>query len=609
AAAAPSAAQETGALRWPLQFESAGTVEAAATLLGGAGEPRRFETRIEGALLASTVVEAGDSTIVAYRVDEVSVSFRADGVEVPDDAARIADALGRPAFAHVDPAGRIGAVRFDPELGPFQRGMVTFLLSSLQFAVPHAPAGRTWEIEEDEPNGRYVARYTVHDTAAGTHGPLLTIEKRKLRHLTPADAPLDPVAGMAVESSGALTARYDVARRRLVAAEGSESQTITIGGRRLARTETSLRLGTVDEAPADGPALAAALARSAPPSSLVAAEPGPAARAAEARRAIDGATFEATLAELARVEAEAGAPPAALRERLRAFAVLDPSAADSLAGVLARAPADSRALPAIGQALAAAGTEDAHRALGDALRRRLDERPVASLLIALLGSVNPATAAAEAALRELALETSGPGLALDGPDPDLAHAARLALGVLARQVAADSPERAAGIVEDLLAAYGPAPEGEAARRLLLALGNTGSPLAVGPARKHLRDPSPGIRAAAVGALRFVRDPAAESLILGTLAADSAPAVRLEALDALAFRPPTPAVLSARSRAAREDPDPGIRLVAIQSLWSDRAGNPEVEELVRMAADDDPSPEVRRRAAWLVGTTDGVIPVE
>lgn len=596
AAHAPSAAQEAVSARWPLQFESTGTAEAAATLLGGAGEPRRFETRIEGALLASTVLATDDSTIVAYRVDEVSVSFRVDGVEIPVDAGRIADALGRPAFATVDPVGRIGAVRFDPALGPFQRGMVGFLLSALQFAVPPAPADATWEIEESEPNGRYVARYSVHGTAAGSHGPVLTIEKRKVRHLVPADAPLDPVAGVAVEWSGALTARYDVARRRLVAAEGRESQSITLGGRPLARTETSVRLGAVEETAADAAGLAAALARATPPTSLMATTEPDAAREAEARREIGETTLEATLAELVSAEAEGAPPPAALQRRLGDFARLDPAAADSLAAVLARTPVGSLSTRAIGQALAAAGTEAAHTALAAVLRQRSDEPRVASLLVTLLGSARPVTAAAEAAVRELTLE---------GSEPELEHAARLALGVLARHLAAESPERAAAIVEELTAAHGPAPAGETARRLLLVLGNTGSPLALAPARAHLDDPSPGIRAAAVGALRFVRDPAAEMLILGTLVADSTPAVRRAALEALAFRPPTAALLAGLSRAARHDPEPDLRLAAVQTLWSNRAGRPEVEELVRGAAERDPSAEVRRRAAWLLGTTNGV----
>jgi HEAT repeat protein len=179
-----------------------------------------------------------------------------------------------------------------------------------------------------------------------------------------------------------------------------------------------------------------------------------------------------------------------------------------------------------------------------------------------------------------------------------AELAAQALGYLASQ---GTPEVAEGVAAELAARLeSQAPEGLEGK-LVEALGNSKSPLALGPIGERVASESPELRARAVVALRSFESEEAQSLIVEA-AQDSDADVRLAATLTLGSRDPS--VASEAVLTLLRDDDPQVRgqatsvagawLQADNIEWSEGARESLVEALNKVASEDS-ARAVRARA--------------
>jgi hypothetical protein len=111
----------------------------------------------------------------------------------------------------------------------------------------------------------------------------------------------------------------------------------------------------------------------------------------------------------------------------------------------------------------------------------------------------------------------------------------------------------------------------------------------------IADSSATLRAAAACALRWIDTSEAESLLTNSLTSDPDAAVRLEVAVALGFRNMNATMLQAHERAFQTDKDINVRLTVLNNLWEANEIFPQIRQLVKQAAANDASTEVRDMA--------------
>jgi HEAT repeat protein len=559
---------------------------------GGGALAHDFQTSVEGELEVTAAGPDRDTHVLAYRLRHPEVRLAADGELALDRAKALRAELARTHFAEVDRRGRVIAARLDPRLGGLPSSLVRTLLAATQVVLPEGDRPDSWEAEEDDPNGTYLAHYEA-DPGRGVR----TLRKTRLRY-RPTESS-DPVheftAPLVVRPSGGLTARFDARAGHLVSVEGTESTTLLVRDRVVARSETTVRLKLVRaETMTEGQEQALrdrrlAAGRTTVGVPLSAGESEQAREGLTHRTELGDSTAEGLLADLARAErGDKEVDETRLVLKLTALAYLHPEQSGALARSLADARSESVTMRVLSQALAESGRPEAQSALAGVLRARDRDLPALLFLIPALGMAKAPTQEAERALARLASDDR----------EEVRSTARLALGVMARSLARRDPARADAIVRWALDGLGKARSADERRQLLLVLGNAGSPRARPALRKHLSAPEPEVRAAAVGALRWLGGAEAESALCRALTADPDDSVRLEAAAAFELRRMTESALSAHAKALADE-SPTVRLAVLKNLARGRRTSPKAEALLKKAAESDAVEDVRKAAAELL----------
>ncbi len=569
----------------------------------GSGPAMSFETKVSGELSASVLEKSGEGAFIVYRIRGPVVSIKTGGQEAVSESNRVMTALARPLFALVGPDDRVISVRIDPKGGVFPQSIERSLIAATQFIVPVKNAGRLeWETEEDDTNGRYLARYEVVQPCS-VHEEMpaaAVIRKTKIKYL---DEQSQSSPGTAEPSakiipSGAVLGVFDCTAGRLLSLKGEESQVINIADKQVASTKIRFQIDFVRRERANREYLAflhhelVALEKVAKAVSLSWREPEEVSETALQKGKLGSATLEDLLSELRSNESEGMKPPGntQLFLKFKALLYLHPEASDRVAEVMIKAPAKSLTMNMLTEALAAVGHANAQKALVSVIRKRGDDIAALELLLPSLTKSASPTMLAEETLHYYAFTSS---------NSQLSGTARLLLGTMARTLSRSSPERAKKIIASLVGQLAKKPGTEQARQLLLALGNTGSVAALPDIRGFFADPSSRLRAAATLALRFIEGVEADDLLMRALTEDHESTVRFEAADALGYRQMTTETYRAQKKAFDSETDDFVRLVLVGNLWKARAQFPEASLIVKSAATSDRSMEVRKKAMLLV----------
>jgi HEAT repeat protein len=108
-----------------------------------------------------------------------------------------------------------------------------------------------------------------------------------------------------------------------------------------------------------------------------------------------------------------------------------------------------------------------------------------------------------------------------------------------------------------------------------------------------------LRTAAIAALGGFETRQADELLIKAVASDPAAEVRLEAITSLGLHQLSAATFAAQKQALLKDSEENVRLVALKNLWRGQEAFPEIRLLVKVAAEQDSSKEVRRVAASII----------
>jgi hypothetical protein len=564
--------------------KSAGVKPPAAS----SGLAHSFETAIQGELVVTALHQNAGRAIIAFNLRRPLVGLQADGQKAEAEAETIKIALAREIFAEVNYRGQVLGARFDPATSSLSQSFARALLAATQFVFPdaQAPAPVEWETQEEDLNGQYLARYRAEPDAnqrATEPAPaqMRMYRKTKIRYLPPdRKAGFDEDESQAIITPGGdMLACFDLKSGRLVSLIGSESQTISVAGKKVAQTKTTLNLRYLRKETPSQAELSALRAANAAREKIAAAVPLSAAESKEEREAaiqraeLGTATLDSLLADLAKAEslpdqAEAETP---LYLKFKALVYLHPEVSPSLGQRLIAAEPGGLTMRILTGSLGAVDHVVAQAALVMAMQARLKDWPALSLLIPTLGAARSPALQTEEALRDLAAHSS---------NREIASAAQLALGAVARNLAEKSPERAARIVDDAIRQIEASSSEEEAGQLLLALGNAGSARALPVITRFIAIPSSTLRAAAAFALRWIASSQADELLTQTLSSDPDAKVRLEAAVALGFREMSGVTFEAQKRALLTDKAESVRLAVLRNLWQARDAFPEARRLVR-----------------------------
>jgi HEAT repeat protein len=242
------------------------------------------------------------------------------------------------------------------------------------------------------------------------------------------------------------------------------------------------------------------------------------------------------------------------------------------------------------KALSTIGHPQAQGALVEAIRAHSQDKTALFALINPLATVSEPTQQAEETLWNLAFNSR---------DPEITAMAQLALGAQARRLSATSPERVAKIVDRFIQEIKGSPSPQVTKQLLLALGNAGSSRALPEISKFVTNSSADLRAIALHALRFIDSPQAETLLLKALSSDQDSSVRIAAATSMGYREMTKSSFKAQAQIFSKDSNVTVRLKVLENLWKSHKTFPEARNLVKKAASEDRSEEIRKAARNII----------
>jgi HEAT repeat protein len=308
------------------------------------------------------------------------------------------------------------------------------------------------------------------------------------------------------------------------------------------------------------------------------------------RSELGQATLESLLYDLKNTEEAGKRSDTTLYLKFKALVYLHPEKSTTLGVLLISAPPNSLTMRIISEALGNVGHLQAQEALVTAIRARLEEPAAVLKLLKSLGSADLPTRLAEETMRKLATGY---------PDWNISATATLSLGVMARKLVKTSPERSDRIIQWAISELNSSTTVNRKRLFILVLGNSGVVQALPAITKYVSDPSPGVRSSAASALRLIDSKKADELLTRFLLFDPAEKVRLEAVFAFSLRKFTPTVFDLHKQAFLEDRAEIVRLAALENIWNVHENFPEARRIVKQAADNDPSEEVRKAAKYIM----------
>jgi hypothetical protein len=562
-----------------------------------------YETNIDGTFTATVLEDKPEGALVAYRLTSADLRVTGDGAVLVWADAIKAD-LAKEMFGLVSPQGRVLSVRFDKDVIYASQTFGRTLLGITQFVLPNAPGSdlRQWDSQEDDPAGQYTAHYlTTTDSASGPMRAFkgsAVFKKVKTQYVEPIESrKSNRVQGSRILEPGeGFSAEFDFGAGRLKSFEGTEVQDVVQAGKLIGHAENTVRVEFIRE-DTPGRAEMSSLAQkyteleSTDAVPLSATPPEEMQQRAIQINTLGDSTLQSLLPELRAVEESQGQPNTTeLYLRLKALIYLHPETSEVFGRILTTTTANSTTMNLVAEALGSAGSPLAQQALVTAIKARPDDEAAFAKLSFILAQTKTPTQQAENALSDVAFR---------GPETDIVKTAQLMLGAMARNIDQSDPDRAAKVVDRLIAQLGSSSAPNVQRRLLSALGNSGSTQAIPVIKQFTNDASPDLRGGAAYALRWVDSDEADDLLSTIIDTDSDPSVRLQALSALRYRDVNQKTFDAEERVFLLGMVESLRLAVLKNLWAARETFPKVVDIAKRAAGSDVSKEVRKAASDLI----------
>ena len=566
-----------------------------------APETQGFKTSLKGSLLVTMLKMEGTEALLACSLQESDLEITYNEMKATADATRVSAALERGFYATVNPQGKVVRIEFAAGTDATSQSFVRTLVAALQFVTPTPEiAAGSWEVEEEDPNGTYLAHYQRQEgnDKCKEKPSQQAFTKKKIKYLPRTSSPHSRtvIVPVTIVPQGQSVIQLDAETGRMLSLRGTERQVISAAGRTLADSKSELTATLTSSSnlsEEEMRAISATRERLSPElitTSLFETKRDKAAEARYWQELLGTATWDSLRESLAGADSMAHQPKAELAEKLEALCRLRPESCGELGLILETAPYRGDSFRMVMIALGRAGSAKAQMALIKGLHARRDEAPAMVLLIGVLPMLERPTRETEVALRELAFG--------DG-NSRVTQSAQFALGTLAHRLAETSPDRASDIVNEIARRLELTSSLSGKERLLGALGNAGTREALAVIRQHLAGSNVDLRAAALSVLVRVNPSQANELLEKHLMNDADEAVRLAAAREISSRKATAATFDAQKRAFQKDEAASVRAMLLSGLWEARTDFPEAESIIKKASKMDKSKEVQKIARNLV----------
>ncbi len=569
------------------------------------------------AQLAMSVLDTKDNRLtVSYRFINPVFELDMNGSDTPDLAEALSQSLNGMILSSMDPRGRILSVFFDPRMSRPAQNFAKSLLARIQFVFPDRAVSaktRSWEVQEDDPNGEYTAHYESIDRPRGPGSPKESSERRTFRktrrnYVLPdtGQRPSGQTTKGTIVPSGSFDALFDVRAGFLERLTGSETDSVFIGDRKVSQSDTSMQL-VLQRAETLRPLeLAELLTQGEERRATV--KPVPLSGSLsqeEADRLLELSTLGretigSLLAELGQSDARGDKRNSSLYLKFRALANLHPETCETLGQHLIEAPPKSLTRRILMDALGSAKCPEAQAALVNVIRSMSMDASLQAEILAKLAMTDQPTLLAENTLRDLAAQ---------GPDRSTFGNAIVGLGTMAYKLRDRDPSRARKIVDWITAQIEPSTPEPVVKLLLMSLGNSGSVGALPTLAEYLGNPSTNLRSIATAGLRWIEDDRVDELLAGMLKSDPESSVRANAVFALGFRRPIPLTTDAQKAALARDSSALVRLSVLENFWKIRQELPDFNQLLKQTAESDASADVRKAASDMLAKSSQKIPTK
>lgn len=557
--------------------------------------------RMSGSLVWRVYDRAQDGMVlVGVTPSRVRLDVVQDGTAVdPASASEPARALERESFVRMSPRGELIDLLFPADMEDRESNLFKTLVLEMQVILPDTPSS-TWEVEEEDATGRFLADYEGEAPRPEDGAPVCRIRKRKLAYLevfayggTGGEAPV-----LGVVPEGSAEALFDAGRGHVRVLHGSETLSVAAGELlQEVRTHVEFRYRLSERGLLEGPLperaeldRRLAVCRLSVPGGM---EGVPEAMAREQEeewaRLASGHAVSEILEQLDRMAREGTLDGRDAYEALRVLAALvrqDDGNVEELLEAIRFGRVSLELAPHLPAALVAAGTHAAQRGL---CRLAEDEGvPEAVGYNSLIGlaRVEDPMPEAENTIRRAAA----------GPQGEWrTSAGLLGAGILASRLSRGNPQRSSELVTFLQERESRLGSSQDVIPWLEALGNTGSESCLPKLQRYITHEGEAIREAAVVALRRMLPERVRGILLERLDEDRSPLVRAAAIDALAGQ----AVVDVRDAVCRrlQDPSeaPEVRRAAASYCirWRQIES---CRQILQRVARGDPDEELRRAAA-------------
>ena len=553
-----------------------------------------FQVSLQGQLVITVIEQKDDKIFVSYSLPNSAIKIISSGQEAVEQGQLIQEDLKQEIFATLNSQGKVISVSFDPNVSSIAQNFARTILGITQFVTPSSNRNASnWETQEDDPNGKYIARY---QSGWGK------FEKTKLRYLESVDSknkkPNASEVKTIIKPEGKLTANFNLKDGYLTSLKGTESQQIIISEKNVGQVKTDLDMTYVSQTilnPTQLTKLQNAKKKRNQTTQPIALSATPSEAETEARiqrQELGDATLESLLADLKQAEASSDENQnnTPLYLKLKALVYLQPETSETLGKLLVTADAQSLTMQILSGALSAVGNSQAQTALANTIKTRSQDWDALYVLIPSLGSVNNPNNEAEDILNKLAFNSQ---------DKRIASTAQLALGTVAYNLTQTSPNRTNKIVKQFVQKLSREKSEEKIIQYLLVLGNTGSANAFDTIVSFTKADSAKIRSAATSALRLIDNKQVDNVITKILTEDADDSVRLEAATILGYREINPETFKIQKQSFTSENSVTVRLALLRNLWQVREQFPEAIKIVKQAAQNDSSTEVKEAAASII----------
>jgi len=562
-------------------------------LLPVRGAETATETEFKAQVAGEYDLECWREGGFAFRFRSVEASQEVSGRRQPFPPHLKAQ-LTSDVLVKMTPEGEMSEMAFAPTIEAEARNMLRSVILQTRFILSGGPAA-TWEREEEDMSGTYVARYEVPAGLTEAEGPIVRVLRTRTRYTDVRVHTAMPVPPQRKSlPSGQATLFFDPKRgiaRAFRIEEGLEVEIPRLGQRirTKAHGEVPLRAERRDEDLARSGAVEweKALKDRAWVSASQAESVQDVMRRIQReqwQKDLEGVTLEDLLSTLNQL-AESGKATSEEAyfavQKLITLLRLD----DAAAPAVLEAQRNGTLKPEAGQlvvgAFGSAGTRACQQALLDFVDDARLPQDLRELSLAAYSQVEDPL---PSVLRHLQ------DLVQSGREPSLEGTALLALGVFAGRLKSSAPDEADALADFLLSQREHRSDRTWTGTVLGAMGNAGNPRTLDFVLEMSASQDPSIRAEAVDAMKRVKDSKVVAHLPKALQEDSSPEVRAAAVRAMDAQGPL--FNGEVSRALASDPDPSVRREALAYFGRRMAEDPSARTRVQEAAALDASDEVR-----------------